>query len=228
MFIHPQREAEEHELKKETETQGVKLDEEPLKVASKEPETLKDKLIKKREEELNEEFIDTKSDTDTAPKAEAALDEKDRFEFNTYVDHIANEEKFRADPYKATKDEKDYTIGYGHYGDDVKQDQPSITKDQAKIILKEDIKSRLTEINNALPKFNDYSLNLKKHLLSSWFRGSLVQSPLTRKLINQGKFKEAADEFLNNDEYRNAKANKRSGIIKRMEATAKALRNESN
>ena len=59
-----------------------------------------------------------------------------------------------------------------------------------------------------------------------WYRGSLVQSPRTRKLINQGKLKEAADEFLNNDEYRDAVKRKRSGIRESMENVAKALREE--
>ena len=71
-----------------------------------------------------------------------------------------------------------------------------------------------------------YSENLQLALFYEWYRGSLVQSPRTRKLINQGKLKEAADEFLNNDEYRDAVKRKRSGIREGMENVAKALREE--
>ena len=59
-----------------------------------------------------------------------------------------------------------------------------------------------------------------------WFRGSLVQSTKTRKLINAGKFSEAAKEFLNNDEYKNASKRKRRGIRKTMKKVSDLLRKE--
>ena len=59
-------------------------------------------------------------------------------------------------------------------------------------------------------------------MLGSWYRGSLSGSPKTIRLINEGNYKEASKEFLDNDEYRDPKT--ASGIKKRMEATAKALR----
>jgi hypothetical protein len=51
-------------------------------------------------------------------------------------------------------------------------------------------------------------------------------SPATIKLINQGKFKAAATEFLDNQEYLTAKQRGRAGIIPRMDAVANALNNE--
>lgn len=58
-----------------------------------------------------------------------------------------------------------------------------------------------------------------------YFRGKLTKagSPNTVKLINQGKYKEASKEFLNSDEYRNAKARGREGIRERMEKASKAI-----
>ena len=46
----------------------------------------------------------------------------------------------------------------------------------------------------------------------------------TKRLINEGKYEEAADEFLNNDEYKNAVARGRRGIRARMEKTAEAIK----
>jgi len=126
---------------------------------------------------------------------------------------------------KATEDEKELTIGYGHYGEDVKPGQ-TITREEADALLDKDIQKRMPAIMKAIPKFNNLSENLRKNIVSSWYRGSLSGSPKTIELINQGKFKEAAKEFLDNDEYRNAEKRKRSGIIERMNATSKALADE--
>lgn len=52
---------------------------------------------------------------------------------------------------KAVKTEKYYTIGYGHYGKDVDENQ-SITKEQALSLLKKDIKRFETKVM----KYNDY------------------------------------------------------------------------
>lgn len=47
-------------------------------------------------------------------------------------------EKFAGTAYKATPNEKHYTIGYGHYGSDVMQGQ-TITESQALLLLNRDI-----------------------------------------------------------------------------------------
>lgn len=75
--------------------------------------------------------------------------------------------------------------------------------------------------------FSDHSNELQKHIISATFRGSWGDSPKTRKLLSEGRYEEAAKEFLNNDEYRNAVANGRRGIRKRMEDVAKAIRDEA-
>ncbi len=125
----------------------------------------------------------------------------------------------------ATKGEKNYTIGYGRSNENVKKGD-KITLEKANQYLKEDVNIRIKEIQNAIPNFNNFSENLQLALFYEWYRGSLVQSPKTRNLINEGKFKEAANEFLNNDEYKNAVKRKRSGIKEGMEDVAKALMQE--
>lgn len=56
--------------------------------------------------------------------------------------------------YKATHSEKYYTIGWGHYGADVKQGQ-TITKEQAIELLKSDMSKAVKKANElASTKFN--------------------------------------------------------------------------
>ena len=165
-----------------------------------------------------------------SPDLSASLDIRPRFaglaETNKFLKRVKEKE---GEPFLeatiATKGEKNYTIGYGRSNKDIKKGD-KITLEQANQYLEEDVNIRIKEIQNAIPNFNNFSENLQLALFYEWYRGSLVQSPKTRKLINQGKLKEAADEFLNNDEYRDAVKRKRSGIREGMENVAKALREE--
>ena len=119
---------------------------------------------------------------------------------------------------KATKvfdDEKNFTIGYGRNNANVKEGD-TITQEQAEKFLSEDIEVRLEEIQDLIPNFPNLSKPLQIALFSEYYRGSVRQSPKTVALINQGKYQEAAAEFLNNDEYRNAVQRKRRGIRNRM------------
>lgn len=77
------------------------------------------------------------------------------------------------------------------------------------------------ELRAYLPDYPLFTERLQDALFSNNYRGSLGQSKKTRRLINEGKFKEAAFEFLDNDEYRNPETSK--GIKKRFEETHKAL-----
>jgi len=144
---------------------------------------------------------------------------------NILTNRLISEEKFRAKPYRATKGEEFLTIGYGHYGSDVKEGQ-ELTKEEALTLLKKDINERLPAIRKAIPAFDSLSDELKVEISQSWFRGGMSGSPATIKLINKGKFKEASKEFLNNKEYMTARERGRAGIIPRMEAVAAALEEE--
>tara|TARA_R110000824_G_scaffold151110_3_gene322000 strand:+ start:181 stop:1098 length:918 start_codon:yes stop_codon:yes gene_type:complete len=121
-----------------------------------------------------------------------------------------------------------YTVGYGRTRDDqgnLIKKGTKITEEQADRYLREDVKKRMPELRKAYPDFNSYPAKVQQHIASSYYRGTLTpsHSPKTRKLINAGKFEEAAAELLDNDEYRNAKKNNRAGIRNRMEDTATAL-----
>ena len=185
------------------------------------------------EEEIKEAYTDEqKSILDEAKKylgvKKLNYEGKDVEAFasdKVYADYLKDLEGFIPKAKQATKGEEELTIGYGHYGEDVKPDQ-TITEEEADELLAKDIQKRMPQIIKAIPNFNNFSENLRKNIVSSWFRGSLSGSPKTIELINQGKLKEASKEFLNNDEYRNAKERERPGIRPRMEATSKALANE--
>jgi GH24 family phage-related lysozyme (muramidase) len=165
-----------------------------------------------------------------SPDLSASLDIRPRFaglaETNKFLKKVKEEEgKPFLEATIATEGEKNYTIGYGRSNKNIKKGD-KITLEQANQYLEEDVNIRIKEIQNAIPNFNNFSENLQLALFYEWYRGSLVQSPKTRKLINQEKLKEAADEFLDNDEYRDAVKRKRSGIRESMENVAKALREE--
>jgi GH24 family phage-related lysozyme (muramidase) len=178
---------------------------------------------KQRIKEGKSPFFEDKPQSITLDPDEVPIGNMGKGESEMIADYIADYEGFKDKAYQL-EGEEHYTIGYGHYGKDVAKDQ-RITKDEAKDLLIKDVESRTKELQTAFKDYDKYSLDMKKNLASSWFRGSLIQSKKTRKLINEGKFKEAADEFLDNQEYRTAKEKNKEGIRKRMEATANALRN---
>lgn len=131
-------------------------------------------------------------------------------------------EGFKAEAYKPVDTEKYYTIGYGHYGADVKKGTV-LTESEARDLLRKDINKRMPKIKKTIKNFDNLSDDLKVEIAQSWFRGGISGSPETIKLINQGKFTEAATEFLDNEEYRTTKL---GGVKTRMEALSAALRAE--
>ena len=115
------------------------------------------------------------------------------------------------------------TLGYGHTRN-VREGQTT-TEERAREVLRDDINERLPEIRRAIPQYDNLPPTVQAPLIGEWFRGSLVQSPRARRLINQNRFEEAAAEYLNNDEYRNAARRGRRGIRRRMDEAANAIRN---
>lgn len=126
---------------------------------------------------------------------------------------------------KAFKDEKFFTLGYGRNNENIKEGE-TITLEKAKKNLEEDINIRLVEIQNRIPNFSNFSEELQLALFGEYYRGSVGQSTETIKLINAGKYNEAAIEFLNNKEYKDAKKRNRRGIRKNMEKVSSLLRKE--
>jgi len=80
-----------------------------------------------------------------------------------------------------------------------------------------------------MARYDSYTPNLQKELIQAEYRGDIGQSPTFRGLLNAAKtpqdYEKAATEFLNNNDYRNAKESG-SGVAARMEAVANAVRQE--
>ena len=140
-----------------------------------------------------------------------------------YKDVIRKAEGLELEAYKPDETEEEFTIGYGHYGSDVKEGQ-TITEEEAEELLDEDVNERLDSIVELIPSFNSMPNDLQQAIFSEHFRGSIQQSPKTRELINQGLLEEAAIEFLDNDEYRNAEELGIPGIRTRMEKVSELLK----
>ena len=102
-----------------------------------------------------------------------------------------------------TEDPNDLlTIGWGHT-EGVEEGQ-EITLEKAEQYLLEDIEPRLKLIQEEVPQFKYLPIDVQIPLMYSMFRGSFMQSDKTRRLIKAGKYKEAAAEWLDSKEYRDA------------------------
>jgi len=189
-------------------------------------------MIKEKEKELD--LIQSQIDTFGQEKVEEeqykikvnAKIEKDE-KVNPFIAEVKKElrskEGLELKAYKPDETEEEFTIGYGHYGKDVTKDMV-ITKTKAEELLHEDVMQRIDSIQNLIPKFNEFPKELQIAIFSEHFRGSIAQSKNTLRLINEEKYAEAAEEFLDNNEYRNARKLGIAGIRPRMEAVANNLR----
>lgn len=124
---------------------------------------------------------------------------------------IVEEEGYADAPYADTKGIT--TTGVGQTGD------------YTSMSAKEAIADKTQQTRQLIPAFDNLDVDTQAQLVSAMYRGDLGQSPKARALFNQGKYAEAADEFLNNDEYRTTQ---HPAIQRRMERVADAMRNAGN
>lgn len=145
-----------------------------------------------------------------------------QMEMNDYKALIRADEGFKEKAYKPQAKEKHMTIGYGHYGADVKKGS-TITRERAEELLDKDVRDRMVSIRGLMTEFDYLPLDLKRAIFSEHYRGSVQQSPKTVELINAGEWADASLEFLDNKQYKNAEALKIPGIKPRMERVSKEL-----
>ena len=156
---------------------------------------------------------------------------KDPFKREVF-DDILEDEGYRLLSYGDT--EGNPTVGIGHLGGDPSAtgtgflgavDRTFTTPDEATTLAVKDIDEKIASARNVLtpPVYDNLSESAKLAVVNMNFRGDLIQSPTTVKLIQQGKMEEAAKEFLNNDDYRRSKK-AGTGIWKRFEKNAERLR----
>jgi len=86
---------------------------------------------------------------------------------------------------------------------------------------KDSIAEHEDKTRKLIPSYNKLPEYLQAELLQAMYRGDLGDSPKFRKLFNQGKYKEAAAEFLDHKEYKNAKT--KQHIKERIKAVSDAV-----
>lgn len=76
----------------------------------------------------------------------------------------------------------------------------------------------------SVSSYNKQPEEVRKAIMSAVYRGDM--GPATAKLLDAGKYKEAAVEYLNHAEYRKRKRrNPDDGVVQRMERNAEAFFN---
>lgn len=111
------------------------------------------------------------------------------------VNFIANYEGLRLKAYKAVPTEKYYTIGYGHYGADVKQNM-TITKEKALSMFHNDLKGYVQAVNDAVKvPLNQNQFDALVSLCYNIGKNGLKTSSLVARL-NKKDYTGAANEFL--------------------------------
>jgi GH24 family phage-related lysozyme (muramidase) len=178
---------------------------------------------------------------------------KKPYNFSKLIKEVKGKEGFVSKPYKDSKGL--WTIGYGNLigdGSDVSYKKSpyytgkitigksgiatnadlsgkSVTEETARAMMMKSIgdKARRATSDSMLSdKFFDLSPELQDAAISSVYRVGLSGSPKTMQNIREGKFAEAAKEFLDNEEYRQAKKSG-SGVATRMEGLANLLKEEA-
>jgi len=158
----------------------------------------------------------------------------------SYATYVANNEGRKSKVYDPIPQDGKYepTIGVGHYldrgdsretfkrvlpevnYDEVYNKRRELEDEEIDKLLSEDIKIYVKRAKNRIPKFDEFPLYVRQAIVDGFYRGDLSGSPKTLRYINNGEFGKASKEYLDNNEYRNAKALGRPGIRKRMRANA--------
>lgn len=122
------------------------------------------------------------------------------------------------------------TAGHGHLVTKKDMANPkrmeylkNLSSKEAINLLEKDSRSKINKIDKDIPNLREMTIESQIPLISSYFRGGLSGSRKTKQLIKDKEYGMAAREFLDNEEYRRRKKNKRDGVVPRMEAVSNAL-----
>ncbi len=154
-----------------------------------------------------------------------------------FADYIAKSEGIEKKVYDDGRG--NLTIGIGHmlkdkspaifkklFGDEVDYEavasgKASLEKDQVYKLFEYDLDEHLDRARGIFTQFDTYPQYLQAALLDSVYRGDTGGK--TARLINAGKWKEAAKEYLNRKDYKNRAALGIRGIGPRMERNRNAM-----
>jgi GH24 family phage-related lysozyme (muramidase) len=127
---------------------------------------------------------------------------------------IQSYESLRLTAYKAVSTEKYWTIGYGHYGSDVRNGQ-TITKAKANELFKKDLKQFEAAVNDAVNvTLTQNQFDACVSLAYNIGAGAFQSSTLVKKL-NQKDYAGAAEQFLR---WNKSGGRVLNGLVKRREA----------
>ena len=153
---------------------------------------------------------------------------KDPFKRRVFED-ILSDEGYIMFAYPDTK--WNLTTGIGHKGYDPEDregllglvDRLISTPKEASDLAKRDIDEKIETVKRIMgDRWNYLSDEVKMALINMAFRGDFKETHRFVALIKQGKMQEAAEEFLDNDDYRLSKR-VGTGIWKRFEKNARRL-----
>ena len=125
------------------------------------------------------------------------------------------------------------TVAPGINYEDLLAGKVKLTMDQVNKLYDIDTDEHIQRLRDLVPDIDDYTSDAQKGLYSSSYRGTLGDSPKALKLLQQQQFDAAADELLNNQEYKNSRdkipirGDLLSGIAPRMDAESALLRGEA-
>jgi len=106
----------------------------------------------------------------------------------------------------------------------IKLGKKEMTEEKVNELFQKELPTYIKSTRRLIKNYDSLSSNLRSELIQLNYRGDLKQGKKTRKLINAGKFKEAAKELLKHEEYNDLKS---KGIVnsitKRLEAARDAL-----
>lgn len=159
------------------------------------------------------------------------------------AEYIANNEGRRNMVYDPIPNDGKYepTIGVGYYlgGKDsrekfsrilpeldfdlVYKGKKKLSNEQIDRLFSVDLEQYIERTRKSIPAFDEYPPYLQSALVDGFYRGCLAGSPKTLRYINEGRFDQAANEYLNHQEYNLAKVSNKQGIRKRMEKNRDAI-----
>jgi GH24 family phage-related lysozyme (muramidase) len=121
------------------------------------------------------------------------------------------------------------TIAFGHKLTDSDMSTNrfvnGLTDAEANILLQNDLKTAEAKAKHLVQTYDTVPVATQQALINACYRGELGTSktPTTLKLMNQGKWSDAAREYLNHQEYQNASAD--STVKRRMDWNAARFSN---
>lgn len=132
---------------------------------------------------------------------------------NSLIEKLKEFEGFKSTAYKAIPSEKYLTIGYGHYGTDVKKGM-KITKDAATELLKKDLAPIERYLTGTEGIDNQFKFDACVDFCFNLGMGAFSKSTLRKKIMAHAPEREIRTEFM---KWVNGGGRKLPGLVRRRE-----------